>query len=95
MAFEVLTLTWPSFATKATRFSGQAWSKKKMRYREKSEIRDGVRIDWDMPIKMDDGIVLRADIYRPVAEGKYPVIMTYGPYGKWLHFEDRTAINGA
>jgi predicted acyl esterase len=70
------------------RFSGQAWSKKKMRYREKSVIRDGMRIDWDMPIKMDDGIVLRADIYRPVAEGNYPVIMTYGPYGKWLHFED-------
>jgi len=59
-----------------------------MRYREKSEIRDGMRIDWDMPIKMDDGVVLRADIYRPIAEGKYPVIMTYGPYGKWLHFED-------
>ena len=59
-----------------------------MDYREKSEIRDGMRIDWDMPIKMDDGIVLRCDIYRPVAEGKYPVIMTYGPYGKWLHFED-------
>jgi predicted acyl esterase len=72
----------------AMRFSGRAWSKKKMRYREKSEIRDGMRIDWDMPIKMDDGVVLRADIYRPVAEGKYPVIMTYGPYGKWLHFED-------
>ena len=59
-----------------------------MDYREKSEIRDGMRIDWDMPITMDDGLVLRCDIYRPVAEGKYPVIMTYGPYGKWLHFED-------
>ena len=59
-----------------------------MDYREKSEIRDGMRIDWDMPIKMDDGLVLRCDIYRPIAEGKYPVIMTYGPYGKWLHFND-------
>jgi predicted acyl esterase len=59
-----------------------------MDYREKSEIRDGMRIDWDMPIKMDDGLVLRCDIYRPVADGKYPVIMTLGPYGKWLHFED-------
>ena len=47
-----------------------------MDYREKSEIRDGMRIDWDMPITMDDGLVLRCDIYRPVAEGKYPVIMT-------------------
>ena len=59
-----------------------------MDYREKSEIRDNMRIDWDMPITMDDGVVLRCDIYRPVAEGRYPVIMTYGPYGKWLHFED-------
>ena len=59
-----------------------------MDYREKSEIRDGMRIDWDMPITMDDGIVLRCDIYRPVVDGKYPVILTCGPYGKWLHFED-------
>ena len=59
-----------------------------MEYREKSEIRDGMRIDWDMPIKMEDGLVLRCDIYRPIADGKYPVIMTLGPYGKWLHFED-------
>ena len=59
-----------------------------MDYREKSEIRDGMRIDWDMPITMDDGLVLRCDIYRPIAEGRYPVILTYGPYGKWLHFDD-------
>jgi len=59
-----------------------------MDYREKSEIRDGMRIEWDMPIKMEDEVVLRCDIYRPITEGKYPVIMTLGPYGKWLHFED-------
>jgi predicted acyl esterase len=59
-----------------------------MDYRERSEIRDGMRIDWDMPITMEDGLVLRCDIYRPIADGRYPVIMTYGPYGKWLHFED-------
>ena len=54
----------------------------------KSEIRDGMRIDWDVPIKMDDGLVLRADVFRPVAEGRYPVIMSYGPYGKGLAFQD-------
>ena len=54
----------------------------------RSEVRDGMRIDWDVPIKMDDGIVLRADVYRPIEEGRYPVIMSYGPYGKYLHFED-------
>ena len=53
-----------------------------------SEIRDDMRVDWDVPISMDDGVELRCDVYRPVEEGDYPVIMSYGPYGKWLHFED-------
>jgi predicted acyl esterase len=56
--------------------------------REVSEVRDGMRIDWDVPVEMEDGIVLRADVYRPVKDGKYPVILSHGPYGKWLHFED-------
>jgi predicted acyl esterase len=59
-----------------------------MSYQEKSEVRDGMQIDWDVPIKMDDGLVLRADVYRPTKQGKYAVILSYGPYGKWLHFED-------
>ncbi len=55
----------------------------------KTEDRDGMRIDWDVPIPMEDGVVLRCDVYRPQDdEGKYPVILTYGPYGKYLHFED-------
>lgn len=53
----------------------------------KTEIREGMKIDWDVPIKMDDGIEVRADIFRPIEDGKYPVIMTYGPYAKYLHFE--------
>ena len=59
-----------------------------MSYREVSEIRDGMRIEWDMPIEMDDGLVLRCDIFRPVKKGRYPVLLSHGPYGKWLHFED-------
>src|ERR1700688_3035015 len=57
--------------------------------RFKSEVRDGMRIDWDVPIAMDDGLVLRADVYRPLDEkAKYPVILTYGPYGKGLAFQE-------
>src|SRR6185295_10357619 len=55
---------------------------------EKTEVRDGIRIEWDVPIRMDDGVVLRADVYRPAAEGRYPVIMSYGPYGKGLAFQE-------
>ena len=54
----------------------------------KTEIRDNMRIEWDAPITMDDGVVLRADIFRPVAEGQYPAIMSYGPYGKGLSFQE-------
>jgi uncharacterized protein len=54
----------------------------------KSEVRDGMRIDWDVPIRMDDGLVLRADVFRPIKEGKYPAIVSYGPYGKGLAFQE-------
>jgi predicted acyl esterase len=54
----------------------------------KSEVRDGMRIDWDVPITMDDGLVLRADVFRPVPEGRYPAILSYGPYGKGLAFQE-------
>jgi uncharacterized protein len=54
----------------------------------RSEVRDGMRIDWDIPIKMDDGLVLRADVFRPAKAGRYPVILTYGPYAKGLAFQD-------
>jgi predicted acyl esterase len=54
----------------------------------KSEIRDGMRIDWDVPIAMDDGVVLRADVFRPIKDDRYPVILTYGPYAKGLAFQD-------
>jgi uncharacterized protein len=54
----------------------------------KSEVRDGMRIDWDAPIEMDDGLVLRCDVYRPIANGRYPVLISYGPYAKWLHVKD-------
>ena len=54
----------------------------------KSETRDGMYIDWDTPIKMEDGIVLRADVFRPLNEGKHPVILAYGPYAKGLDFKE-------
>jgi hypothetical protein len=55
---------------------------------ERSEVRDGMHIDWNVPIEMDDGLVLRADVFRPVKDGKFPVILTYGPYAKNLAFQD-------
>jgi uncharacterized protein len=47
-----------------------------------------MQIDWDTPIQMDDGVVLRADVFRPADAGKYPVILSYGPYAKGLSFQE-------
>ncbi len=52
------------------------------------ELRDGMRVDWDVPIEMDDGVVLRADVYRPVEDGPHPVLLSYGPYAKGLSFQE-------
>ena len=53
-----------------------------------TQIREGLHIDFNVPIKVDDGLVLRANVYRPNDDKKYPVILTYGPYGKDIHFEE-------
>jgi predicted acyl esterase len=53
-----------------------------------TDARHGMHIDWDVPIKMDDGLVLRADVFRPRGEGTYPVLLSYGPYAKGLAFQD-------
>jgi predicted acyl esterase len=47
-----------------------------------------MQVDWDVGIEMDDGLVLRADVFRPAQEGRYPVLLTYGPYAKGLAFQD-------
>ena len=41
-----------------------------------------VIVERGVPAKMRDGVVLRADIYRPKADGKFPVLLTRTPYDK-------------
>ena len=52
------------------------------------EVRDGMRIEWDVAIRADDGLVLRADVFRPEDDGQHPVLLTYGPYAKGLSFQE-------
>ncbi len=54
----------------------------------RSEERDGMRIDWNVAIAMDDGALLYADVFRPIADGAYPVLLTHGPYAKGLAFQE-------
>jgi predicted acyl esterase len=46
------------------------------------DIAETMVIERDVPISMDDGLVIRADVYRPKTQYPVPVIMTSGPYGK-------------
>jgi predicted acyl esterase len=45
-------------------------------------------IERDVPVPMPDGLVLRADVFRPPSGEAAPVILTMGPYGKGLPFRE-------
>ncbi|HEX2215107.1 MAG TPA: CocE/NonD family hydrolase [Xanthobacteraceae bacterium] len=45
-------------------------------------------IERDLPVPMDDGLVLRADVYRPDTTSPVPVVMTSGPYGKGVMYQE-------
>ena len=41
-----------------------------------------VRVERNVPVPMRDGAVLRADVFRPEHEGRYPVLLSRTPYDK-------------
>jgi uncharacterized protein len=49
---------------------------------------EGMKVGWDVPLEMDDGLVLRADVFRPDDGDTHPVILAYGPYAKGLTFQE-------
>ena len=48
----------------------------------------GMLVEWDVPIVMDDGVVLQANVFRPDDDATHPVVLSYGPYGKDLAFQE-------
>jgi hypothetical protein len=42
-------------------------------------------LDKDVAVEMRDGAILRANVFRPPGAGRFPVLMTFGPYGKDVH----------
>jgi putative CocE/NonD family hydrolase len=48
----------------------------------RAEERYDVVIEHGVAAKMRDGVTLRADIYRPKADGKFPVLLERTPYDK-------------
>ncbi|WP_157117593.1 CocE/NonD family hydrolase [Nocardia vaccinii] len=39
-------------------------------------------MEFDVPVTMRDGVILRADVFRPAWEGPWPVVLTRSPYNK-------------
>src|SRR5712692_772504 len=52
------------------------------------KVPEGMIIERDVDIPMDDGLVLKADVYRPDTRAPVPVILTMGPYGKGVMYQD-------
>jgi putative CocE/NonD family hydrolase len=58
-----------------------------------------VKVERGVEVKMRDGVVLRGDIFRPDAEGKFPVLLQRTPYRRetWgydVNFAQRAASRG-
>jgi len=53
--------------------SGSEWN---------SKIPEWMIFERNVKVTMSDGLQLRINVYRPKKEGKYPVVMIHGPYGK-------------
>ena len=55
-----------------------------------------VTVERNAAAKMRDGVTLRADIYRPKAEGKFPVLLVRTPYDKsgTINFGLKAAARG-
>ncbi len=41
-----------------------------------------VQVEQDVPVPMRDGVILRANVFRPEVSGPYPVLVLRTPYGK-------------
>ena len=53
-----------------------------MNNKEPSKPLYGVQGEKDVYVEMRDGVRLACDMYHPDAEGKYPALLSMGPYGK-------------
>jgi putative CocE/NonD family hydrolase len=49
-----------------------------------SSMTYSIRVDTNIPMKMRDGIVLMADVYRPDDSERHPAIVVRTPYSKGL-----------
>ncbi len=52
-------------------------------------------VDRDVPVPMRDGTVLRAEVFRPAPEGRFPTLVYRTPYGRHRAPDDYTTVGAA
>ncbi|MCX6010337.1 MAG: CocE/NonD family hydrolase [Chloroflexi bacterium] len=59
-------------------------------FNPRTEKADRMIIEYDVAVPMRDGVKIYVDVFRPEAEGKYPPLICWGPYGKHglIKYED-------
>ncbi|MBI2497047.1 MAG: CocE/NonD family hydrolase, partial [Opitutae bacterium] len=51
----------------------------------------GIIFESNVPMQTRDGVTLRADIYRPKGDGKFPVLLNRNPYNKYIYITEAIA----
>ena len=52
-------------------------------------------VDQDVAVPMRDGVVLRADVFRPTPSGRFPTLVYRTPYDRTRAAEDYTTVKAA
>ena len=80
VAVLLIPLLMPAFLAERPSSVSYAQGKGPVRFPEVVAPRNDIQMQNRVPVPMRDGIILYADVYRPVAEGRYPVIVSRTPY---------------
>ncbi len=56
-------------------------------FNPRTEKAKGMVIERDAAVTMRDGVKIYVDIFRPEKEGEYPVLVNWGPYGKFCRLK--------
>ena len=76
----LIPLLMPAFLAERPSSVSYAQGKGPVRLPEVVAPRNDIQMHNRVPVPMRDGVILYADVYRPVAEGRYPVIVSRTPY---------------
>jgi predicted acyl esterase len=57
----------------------------------RSEIRDGIQIDWDVAIEMNDGVIIHADVFRPVSMSGQDITIKAHDGGDYMGYLSKPA----